>query len=72
MIKRWDMDYKEAVERKITGEANELSRCRELWRKIVSAYEHAGEDAIKSALIEHSKGLTEESDKLLNQLRKKL
>jgi len=66
------MDYKEAVERKITGEANELGRCRELWRKIVNAYEHGGEDAIKFALIEHSKGLTKEFNKLLNQLRKKL
>jgi hypothetical protein len=66
------MDYKEAVERKITGEANELGRCRELWRKIVNAHEHAGEDAIKSVLIEHSKSLTKEFDKLLNQLRKRL
>ncbi len=66
------MSYKEAVERKITREANELGRCRELWRKIVNAYEHAGEDVIKSVLIEHSKSLTKEFDKLLNQLRKKL
>ncbi|MFQ6052427.1 MAG: hypothetical protein ACE5K4_12155 [Candidatus Hydrothermarchaeota archaeon] len=66
------MNYKEAVERKITGEANELSRCRELWRKIVIAYEHGGEDAIKSVLIERSKSLTREFDKLLNQLRKRL
>jgi len=66
------MSYKEAVERKITREANELGRCRELWRKIVNAYEYAGEDAIKSVLIEHSKSLTKEFDKLLNQLRKKL
>jgi len=66
------MSYKEAVERKIAGEANELGRCRELWRNIVNAYEHGGEDAIKSALIEHSKSLTKEFDKLLNQLRKKL
>ena len=66
------MDYKEAVERKIIEEANELGRCRELWRKIVNAYEHAGEDAIKPALIEHSESLTKEFDKLLNQLRKRL
>ncbi len=66
------MNYKEAGERKITGEADELGRCRELWRKIVNAYEHTGEDAIKSVLIEHSKSLTKEFDKLLNQLRKKL
>jgi len=66
------MSYKEAVERKITGEANELSRCKELWRKIVNAYEHGGEDAIKSVLIEHGKSLTKEFDQLLNQLRKKL
>ncbi len=66
------MNYKEAGERKITGEADESGRCRELWRKIVNAYEHTGEDAIKSVLIEHSKSLTKEFDKLLNQLRKKL
>jgi len=66
------MDYKEAVERKITGEANELGRCKELWRKIVNAYEHGGEDVIKSVLIEHGNSLTKEFDKLLNQLRKKL
>ncbi|MFQ5836031.1 MAG: hypothetical protein ACE5HR_08960 [bacterium] len=66
------MSYKEAVERKITGEANDLGQCRELWRKIVNAYEHGGEDAIKSVLIEHSKSLTKEFDKFLNQLRKKL
>ena len=66
------MSYKEAVERKITKEANGLGQCRELWRKIVNAHEHAGEDAIKSVLIEYSKSLTKEFDKLLNQLRKKL
>ena len=66
------MSYKEAVERKITGEAGELSQCRQLWREIVSAYEYGGEDAIESVLIEHSKSLTREFDKLLNQLRKKL
>jgi len=66
------MSYKEAVERKITKEADELGRCRELWRKIVNAYEHAGEDVIKSVLIENSKSLTKEFDELLNQLREKL
>ncbi|GAH65668.1 unnamed protein product, partial [marine sediment metagenome] len=29
------MSYKEAVERKITKEANELGQCRELWRKLL-------------------------------------
>ena len=66
------MNYKEAVERKITGEASELSQCRQLWREIVNAYEHGGEDAIKSVLIERSRSLTREFDKLLNQLRKRL
>lgn len=66
------MSYKEAVERKITGEPNQLGRCSELWRRIVNAYEHGGEDAIKSVLIEHSKSLTREFDELLNQLRKRL
>jgi hypothetical protein len=66
------MSYKEAVERKITERASELGQCRELWRKIVNAYDHGGEYAIKSVLIERSKSLTKEFDKLLNQLRKKL
>ena len=66
------MSYKEAVERKITKKANDLGQCRELWRKIANAYQHTGEDAIKSVLIEHSKSLTKEFDKLFNQLKKKL
>lgn len=66
------MNYKEVIERKITGEADELDRRRELWGKVVSAYEQGGEDAIKSILIKHSDGIIDEFSKLLEQLRKNL
>ena len=66
------MNYKEAVEKKIIGEADELERRKELWGKIDDGYERGGGNAIKSVLIEHSKSLTKEFDQLLNQLRKKL
>lgn len=66
------MNYKEAIERKINGEAAELDRRRELWGKVVSAYEQGGEDAIKSVLIKHSDGIIDEFNKLLEKLRKEL
>lgn len=69
------MDYKEAVERKLTeiiGNMDELARCRELWRKIVNAYEQHGEDGIKSTLIKQAKEISQRFEKLLEQLRKKL
>ena len=66
------MNYKEAIERKINGEAAELDRRRELWGKVVSAYEQGGEDAIKSFLIKHSDGIIDEFNKLLEKLRKEL
>lgn len=66
------MNYKESIEKKITGEPDELARRKELWGKIVNAYEQDGKDAIKSVLIKRSDSVTEEFDKLLKQLRKKL
>ncbi len=66
------MNYKEAVEKKITGEADELGRRRDLWGKVVSAHEQGGEDAIKSVLIEHSNGIIEKFNELLEQLKKTL
>lgn len=66
------MNYKESVKRKIIGEADELDRRKELWERIVNAYEQGGEDAIKSILIMSSNSVTEEFNKLLKQLREKL
>ena len=66
------MNYKEAVEKKITEESDKLGRRRELWGKVNSAYEQGGEDVIKSALIRDSDGIIDEFNKLLEQLRKKL
>ncbi len=66
------MNYKEAVEKKIIGEADELERRKELWGKIDDGYERGRGNAIKSVLIEHSNSITREFDKLLKQLREKL
>jgi len=66
------MNYKEAVEKKITGEANELDRRSELWGKVNSAYEQGGENTIKSVLIKDSDGIIDEFNELLEQLREKL
>ena len=66
------MNYNEAVQKKITGEATESDRRKELWEKILNAYEQSGEDAIKSVLIKRSDTITQEFDKLLKQLGKKL
>jgi hypothetical protein len=66
------MNYKEAVEKKIIGEADELERRKELWGKIDDGYERGGGNAIKSVLIEQSNSITREFDKLLKQLREKL
>ncbi len=66
------MNYKEAVEKKITGETDELERRKELWGNIDNAYEKRGEEGIKSVLIKSSDSITEKFDKLLKALRKKL
>lgn len=66
------MNYKEAAEKKITGEVGELDRRRELWGKVVSTYEQGGEDSIKSVLTNNSDGIIDEFNKLLEQLRGKL
>lgn len=66
------MNYKENVEKKITGEGNELNRRKELWEKIINAYEQGGKDAIKSVLIKESDDLMNKFNNLLEQLNKKL
>jgi len=66
------MNHRENVQGKIIGDGNELDRRKDLWIKIDNAYEHGGEDAIKSVLIKISDSITEEFDKLLKQLREKL
>ena len=66
------MNYKEAVEKKIIGEADELERRKELWGNIDNANDKGGEDGIKSVLIKSSDSITEKFDKLLKALRKKL
>ena len=66
------MDYKEAVERKITGEGDEVNQRRKLWDKIVKSHKRGGMSAIESVLTEeYSNKITEEFDKLLKQLEEK-
>ena len=66
------MNYKEAVGKRITGDADALTRRRKLWEEIVSAYEQEGEDGVKSVLMKRSYGITEEFNKLLRRLEDKL
>ncbi len=66
------MGFKEPVERKIRGETNELNRRKELWRKVVIAYEEGGQDEIKSILAKHGDKITKKFEELLEQLKKKL
>jgi hypothetical protein len=66
------MNYKENVEKKISGETNELTRRRELLKKIVGAYEKGGEGEIKSILTERSDEITSKFNKSLGQLEKRL
>jgi len=66
------MSYKEAIERKLAGEPNELLRLREIWTEIVNAFEEGGEDSVKSALNRRANRITNEFRQLLDQLREKL
>ncbi len=66
------MNYREAVERQIAGETNELNRGKELWEEIVTAYEQGGEDLVKSVLTTHGDTITGEFEELLKRLRQKL
>jgi len=66
------MNYKEAVEAKITGETNNLNRRKELWKEIVNAYNEGGEDSIKEVLSQQADEITREFEELIEQLRKKL
>ena len=66
------MNYKEIIENKISGGADELNRRREFWERIVTAFKQGGEDEIKSVLLKDSDRITEEFDKLLKQLNEKI
>ena len=66
------MNYREAVERQIAGETNELNRRKELWEEIVTAYEQVGGDVVKSVLTTHVDKITREFEELLKRLREKL
>lgn len=66
------MNYKESVEKKINGEDDGSDRRRDLWGKILSAYEQGGKDSIKSVLNKHSDGIIDEFNELLKQLGEKL
>ena len=66
------MNYSESIKSKVTGEADEGNRRKELWLEIDDAYGRGGEDAIKSVLVEHSDSITGGFKELLEQVRKKL
>ncbi len=66
------MNYREAVERQIAGETNDLNRRKELWEEIVAAHEQGGEDLVKSVLTTRADKITGEFEELLDRLRKKL
>lgn len=66
------MNYKETVERQISGDADELMRRKELWGEIVDAYNNGGEDGVKSVLTAHAGKITNEFKDLLNQLERSL
>ena len=66
------MNYKETVERQISGDADELMRRRELWGEIVTAYNNGGEDGVKLVLTTHAGEITKEFKELLDQLTKRL
>jgi hypothetical protein len=67
------MDYKQAVEKHISGETeDELKRRKELWKKIYTAYEAGVEDRIKLFLTEVANELDNKFKILLGQLRDSL
>ena len=65
------MNYKEGVGNRITGDADALSRRKEVWEEIVSAYEKEGEDGVRSVLMKRSCIITEEFNKLLRRLEER-
>jgi len=67
-----DMNFKELIEKKITGEGEELTRRKDLWREIVDAYEKGGIDKIKSLLSDKSNEILEKFQGLMKQLENKL
>lgn len=66
------MDYKGAVEKQLSGDADEQERRRLLWADIVAAYDNRGEDGVKAALTEHVETITMEFIEILKKLDKKI
>lgn len=66
------MDYKEAVEKQLSGDDGEQERRRLLWANIVAAYDNKGEDGVKTALTEHVETITMEFKEILKKLDKKI
>ena len=66
------MNYREAVEKEIAGEENDVGRHKELWGRISGAYEGGGVNLIASVLNQCGDKIASEFDALLTELRKKL
>lgn len=66
------MDYKEAVEKQLSGDADEQDLRRLLWADIAAAYDNKGEDGVKAALTEHVETITMEFKEILKKLDKKI
>lgn len=66
------MDYKEAVEKQLSDDADEQKRLRLLWGDIVTAYDNRGEDGVKAALTEHVERITMEFKEIRKKLDKKI
>lgn len=66
------MNYREAIERQISGETDEVNRRKKLWREICTAHEKGGEDMIKLGLTTHTDKIAKRFEEFLKQLRKTL
>ncbi len=66
------LNYKEAVEKQLSEDADEQKRRKLLWEDIVAAYDRGGEDEVKSALTAHAEKITKDFKEMLNQLMKKI
>lgn len=66
------MNYREAVEKKLVGEMEEVTRLKEIWGEIVNAFEEGGEDSIKLVLNTRMEKINKKFKELLEQLRNKL
>jgi len=66
------MNYREAVEKKLIGEMEEVARLKDLWGEIVEAFEEGGEDSIKSVLSKRVDEINKNFKGLLDNLRKRL